>query len=96
VAARKKKPVEEKDLTCTKLVRSVAPFLAALPAGDAAHGNLRLTVSDTLLVLLAAFFDPIVRSTRLVEQLSQMQWASDHLSVPKVCLSTLSDALARP
>lgn len=96
VAARKKKPVEEKDLTCTKLVRSVAPFLAALPAADEAlHGNTKLNVSDTLLVLLAAFFNPMVRSTRLVEQLSQMQWASEHLSVDKVCRSTLSDALAR-
>jgi hypothetical protein len=96
VAAKRKKLPEQDQLHCLKVVREVVPFCDGLKLSDEqVHGNTRLTLSDTLLVLLAAFFNPMVRSLRLVEQMSQMPWAAEHLSVDKVCRSTLSDALAR-
>jgi len=47
------------------------------------------------MVLLCAFFNPIVRSQRLIEQLSQLPWAQEHLNVDAVRRSTLSDAFKR-
>jgi transposase len=96
MAADTEKPLEQKDLVCLKLVRAVLPFCASLtPAANDVHGNARLSFSDTLLVLLAAFFNPAARSLREIEHLSQMPWAAEHLSVDRVCRSTLSDALGR-
>jgi hypothetical protein len=96
VARARKKPIEEDKLVCLKLVAAVQPFCDSLAiAQESVHGNCRLFLSDTLLVLLAAFFNPTVRSLRLVEQLSQMNWIKGQLNVDRVCRSTLSDALAR-
>ena len=96
VAKARRKPVEEDKLVCLKLVAAVQPFCDSLAiVQDSVHGNCRLFLSDTLLVLLAAFFNPTVRSLRLVEQLSQMNWIQGQLNVDRVCRSTLSDALSR-
>jgi hypothetical protein len=96
MAARRRKTVKEDDVTCLKLVRAVLPFCLSLDiANHPVHGNTRLQVTDALLVLLCAFFNPTVRSLRLVEQLSQMPWAQEHVDIERVCRSTLSDALAR-
>jgi hypothetical protein len=89
-------PVVEDQLVCLGIVRSLLPhrhrFLGAAPA---VHGNTKLELSDVLLVMLAAFFNPTVRSQRLIEQLSQLAWVRQHLKVEAVCKSTLSDALKR-
>ncbi|HET6252193.1 MAG TPA: IS4 family transposase [Tepidisphaeraceae bacterium] len=95
MGAEPKKPLEQDDLVCLKLVRAITPFLNNLEVEQAAHGNAELTITDTLVVLLCAFFNPTVRSLRLVEQLSQMPWAKEQLEIERVCRSTLSDALAR-
>src|SRR5450432_274431 len=96
MAGRPKKVIEEKQLVCLALATSVLPFCRALkPAEGDVHGNTRLKLGDTLLVLLCSFFNPLSGSQRLIEQLSQMKWAKDLLGVDRVCKSTLSDALAR-
>ena len=93
---RKQPPLKEDKLVCLTLARSVQPFFDSMKVADAAeHGNLKLGLGDTLVVLLCAFFNPTVRSLRLIEQLSQMNWAQKHLEVDRICRSTLSDALGR-
>lgn len=92
----KQLPLVEDRLVCLKLVRAVQPFCDGLKIPEALeHGNVRLGLADTLTVLLCSFFNPTVRSQRLIEQLSQMPWAAKHLEVERVCRSTLSDALER-
>jgi hypothetical protein len=96
MAARRRKTVKEDDLTSLKLVRAVLPFCQALPTARLpVHGNTDLHVTDALIVLLCAFFNPTVRSLRLIEQLSQISWVQEQIDVERVCRSTLSDALAR-
>jgi hypothetical protein len=102
IMARGRKPnpkVEQEDLSCMGIVRQILPFrnwLSGQAAVDEAqHGNTRLRQVDVLLVLLAAFFNPQVRSLRLIEQLSQLPWVRGHLPLERICRSTLSDALAR-
>ena len=56
-----------------------------------AHGNRRLFLDDVFVVYLLAFFNPTIRSLRTIEDLSQTQQAQKHLSVDKICKSTLSD-----
>lgn len=66
---------------------------------ETAHGNQRLFLDDVFVVYLLAFFNPIVRSLRTVEDLSQTRQAQKHLSVERICKSTLSDfnsAIDRP
>ena len=59
------------------------------------HGNVSLHEEDVLIVMLAGFFDPMVRSLRTIEQLAQVPLVKQHLSIKSVPKSTLSDALAR-
>ena len=93
---RKQPPLKEDKLVGLALAQSVQPFLDRLKVADQAeHGNLKLGVGDVISVLLCAFFNPTVRSLRLIEQLSQLDWANKHLDVDRVCRSTLSDALGR-
>jgi hypothetical protein len=90
------KTLEERELVCLKLACAVEPFCRALDAKNHdAHGNSVLTLRDALVVMLAAFFNPPAQSLRLIEVMSQMDWAKKNLSVDKVCKSTLSDGLAR-
>ena len=57
-----------------------------------AHPNRRLHYDDLLTAYLLAFFNPTARSLRGIEDLSRLPGAQEHLSVQKVCRSTLSDA----
>lgn len=56
-----------------------------------AHGNRKLFFDDVFIVSLLAFFNPTLRSLRTLEDFSQTQQAQKHLSLTKVCRSTLSD-----
>jgi Transposase DDE domain len=66
--------------------------------GEEEHGNRKLFLDDVFVVYLLAFFNPAVRSLRTLEDLSQTRQAQKHLSLSKVCKSTLSDfnALSDP
>lgn len=96
MARRRRPQIEQDQLKCLKIVRQALPLVRGLDAAThPVHGNVQLHITDALLVLLAAFFNPTVRSLRLIEQLSQMQWVKGELNVQRVCRSTLSDALER-
>jgi len=56
-----------------------------------AHGNRRLFLDEVFVAYLLAFFNPVVRSLRTLEDLSQTPQAQKLLSTPKICRSTLSD-----
>lgn len=73
-----------------KYVRLLEKQLRSLQA-EAAHGNRRLFLDDVFVAYLLAFFNPTIRSLRTIEDLSQTQQAQKHLSVDKICKSTLSD-----
>jgi hypothetical protein len=58
------------------------------------HPNRVLFYDDVVLVYLLAFFNPAVRSLRLIEDFSQIPAVRKHFSVEAICRSTLSDANA--
>jgi len=97
--ARKRKdnpPAEPDRLQCMGIVRTVQPLVDRLAeASHPRHGNVRLELSDAVVVMLAGFFNPMVRSLRLIEQMSQMPRFEGLLGVDRVCRSTLSDAMSR-
>lgn len=55
------------------------------------HGNQELFFDDVFLAYLLAFFNPSLRSLRVIEDFSQTKQAQRHLSTPRICRSTLSD-----
>jgi len=61
-------------------------FLQALPA----HGNRTLHIDQLFLGLLLAFYDPMVRSMRLIEDCGNF---AGHLDLNRLARSTTSDAL---
>ena len=73
-----------------KYVRLLEKQLRNLQEEDA-HGNRILFLDDVFVVYLLAFFNPTIRSLRTIEDLSQTLQAQKHLSVDKICKSTLSD-----
>jgi hypothetical protein len=73
-----------------KYVRLLEKYLRQL-RGKGGHGNRQLYLDDVFVVYLLAFFNPTVRSLRTVEDFSQTQQVEKHLSIRKICKSTLSD-----
>jgi hypothetical protein len=73
-----------------KYVRLLEKYLQQL-RDERAHGNRKLFLDDVFVVYLLAFFNPTVRSLRTIEDFSQTVQAQKHLSVRKICKSTLSD-----
>ncbi len=59
------------------------------------HGNANLQLIDVLVVMLAAFYNPTVRSQRCIEAFSRQRRISEQTGVARVPKSTLSDALRR-
>ena len=59
------------------------------------HGNTQLTDPCVLGLLLCSFFEPSVRSQRLMDQFSTVPNIQQTLEVPRVAKSTLSEALQR-
>ena len=56
-----------------------------------AHPNRVLFYDHALTVLLLAFFNPVMRSLRMIEDFSKCALVQDELEVERVCRSTLSD-----
>lgn len=73
-----------------KLVRLLEKQLQELRELDA-HGNRELYLDDVFVAYLLAFFNPTIRSLRTLEDFSQTRQAQKHLSIAKICRSTLSD-----
>lgn len=58
------------------------------------HPNRQLYFDDLFIALLLAFYNPVVRSLRGVEDASQMPGINQHLDIAAIKRSTASDALA--
>jgi len=71
-------------------MRMLEHHLRALRAADT-HGNRQLFYDDVLIAHLLAFFNPTLRSLRTLEDFSQTRQAQRHLSVRRLCKSTLAD-----
>jgi hypothetical protein len=75
-----------------KYVRLLEKLIVSLRnQADTPHGNQKLFLDDVFIVYLLAFFNPVVRSLRTLEDLSRTPQAQKHLSVEAICKSTLSD-----
>lgn len=95
--ARPRRPViTETSVDVLSLVREVRTlreyWQQFVPAE---HGNISLHEEDVLILLLCAFFEPLARSLRTVEQFAQVESVKRHLQVEHVPKSTLADAMAR-
>jgi hypothetical protein len=55
------------------------------------HPNRTLFYDDVLTALLLAFFNPVLRSLRMIEDFSGCPLVQDELEVDRICKSTLSD-----
>src|SRR5215475_6563889 len=86
----KKLPVWPEVVVGGKYVRLLEGFLQQLRNEDA-HGNQQLFLDDVFVTYLLAFFNPTIRSLRTIEDFSQTVQAQKHLSIQKICRSTLSD-----
>jgi len=62
------------------------------------HGNRGLFLDDVFVAYLLSFFNPTLRTLRTIEDFSQTRQAQKHLTIRKLCKSTLSDfnKLAEP
>jgi hypothetical protein len=58
---------------------------------ESPHGNRELFLDDVFVVYLLAFFNPTLRTLRTLEDFSQTKQAQRHLSIRRICRSTLSD-----
>ncbi len=79
-----------------RVVRMLLPWRERLDSAfGTSHGNANLELIDVLIVMLAAFYNPTVRSQRCIEALSRLPRVREQTGVARVPKSTLSDALRR-
>jgi Transposase DDE domain len=83
-------PVWPEQVVGGKYVHTLDKLIQELRGTDA-HGNRELFLDDVFTAYLLAFFNPSLRSLRTLEDFSQTRQAQRHLSIPKLCKSTLSD-----
>jgi hypothetical protein len=83
-------PIWPEQVVGGKRIRTLERLLENLREKDA-HGNRDLFLDDVVAAYLLAFFNPSLRSLRTLEDFSQTRQAQRHLSIPKLCKSTLSD-----
>lgn len=75
----------------SKHVKALEKVVGSLRDESAVHGNRQLFLDDVFIVYLLAYFNPVVRTLRTMEDLSLTSQAQKHLSIRKICKSTLSD-----
>ena len=73
-----------------KFVRMLEKHVCVLRKANA-HGNRELFLDDVVIAHLLAFFNPTLRSLRTIEDFSQTRQAQRHLSMRRLCKSTMSD-----
>jgi hypothetical protein len=73
-----------------KYVRMLQKHLEALRAENP-HGNQALFLDDVFVAYLLAFHNPTLRTLRTIEDFSRTRQAQNHLTIRKICKSTLSD-----
>ena len=88
--------ITEDQVKSLAVVRQLLPWREQLAGGfGTQHGNAHLEMIDVLIVMLAAFYNPMVRTQRLVEALSSQEWMQQQSGTGRIARSTLSDALRR-
>jgi hypothetical protein len=83
-------PIWPEQVIGAKHIHSLERLIDQLREQDP-HGNRDLFLDDVFVAYLLAFFNPALRSLRTLEDFSQTRQAQKHLSIPKLCKSTLSD-----
>lgn len=79
-----------------RIIRMLLPWREHLAtAFGTDHGNADLKTIDVLIVMLAAFFDPMARSHRCIEALSRQEHLREQTGIARVPKSTLFDAFRR-
>jgi Transposase DDE domain len=89
-SARRELPVWPEKVFGATHVRSLGRLIQGLREDDP-HGNRELFLDDVFVAYLLAFFNPALRTLRTLEDFSQTRQAQKHLSLAKLCKSTLSD-----
>jgi IS4 transposase len=88
--------IEPEEIASLEIVGKLLSFRLQLDSNfGTTHGNARIELIDVLIVLLAAFYNPMVRSQRLIDALSSQDWMQERTGLARIPRSTLSDALAR-
>jgi hypothetical protein len=91
-----KPEIRESQVGSLAVVQALAPWRQQLATGfGTTHGNASLTLLDAVTVMLAAFYNPVVRSQRLIEALSEQSWMQEKVAIKRIARSTFSDALKR-
>ncbi len=83
-------PIWPEPVIGAKHIHSLERLIDQLREQDP-HGNRDLFLDDVFVAYLLAFFNPTLRTLRTIEDFSQTRQAQKHLSIPKLCKSTLSD-----
>lgn len=83
-------PIWPEPVQGSKLVANLQKYVAGLRT-EPRHGNQSLFLDDVFLAYLLAFFNPTLRTLRVIEDFSQTKQAQKHLSITRICRSTLSD-----
>lgn len=93
---RRRQPQLPRNLVGRRHLQTLKDFMQQIGMTDQAlaHGNRKLFMDDLVIAHLLAFFNPVVRSLRMMEDLSQTPVAQAHLSLDRLPRSTLSDVHA--
>lgn len=91
-STRRRKRLDKKLVVGLPQLRFVSDLLGHLRTAHE-HPNRKLFLDDLLIALLLAFFNPVARSLRGVEDASQMPGINQHLTIDALRRSTTSDAL---
>jgi len=88
--------IEPEQIASLDVVQKLLSFRLQLDTNfGTSHGNAKLELIDVLIVLLAAFYNPMMQSQRLLDALSSQEWMQERTGLERIPRSTLSDALAR-
>jgi hypothetical protein len=90
VLAKRDLPVWPEQVLGAKHVRSLERLVDQLHEQNP-HGNRQLFLDNVFVAYLLAFFNPALRTLRTLEDFSQTRQAQKHLTIGKLCKSTLSD-----
>jgi hypothetical protein len=91
-----KPEIQESQVRSLAVLQALLPWRQQLATGfGTTHGNASLTLIDGMMVMLAAFYNPVVRSQRLLEALSEQSWMHEKVAIKRIPRSTFSDALKR-
>jgi hypothetical protein len=89
-------PVQEPNVHSLAVVEYLLPWRDRLAnTFGTVHGNASLKLIDVVIVMLAGFYNPLVRSQRLLDALSSQQWIQEKTGLSRIPRSTLSDAFKR-